>query len=59
MHMSFVVLTFYCGGIDEMRNIILLMHSLRFSTNNRNKMDKLQFAVAETITYEMVAICTH
>jgi len=57
--MSFVVLTFYRGGSDEMRNLILLMHSLRFGTNNRNKIDKLQFAVAETITYEVVTICTH
>jgi hypothetical protein len=42
-----------------MRNIILLMHSLRFGTNNCNKIDKLQFAVAETITDEVVAICMH
>jgi len=41
MHMSFVVLTFYRGGSDEVRNIILLMHSLRYGTNNRNKIDKL------------------
>lgn len=59
MHMSFVVLTFYRGGSDEIRYIILLMHSLRFGTNNCNKTDKLQFAVADTITYEMVAICMH
>jgi len=59
MHMSFVVLTFSRGGSDEMRNIILLMYSLRLGTNNRNKFDKLQFAVAETITYEVVAICMH
>jgi hypothetical protein len=57
--MSFVVLKLYRGGSDKMRNIFLLIHILRFGTNNRNRIDKLQFAVAETITYEVVAICLH
>ena len=59
MHMSFAVLKLYRGGSDKMRNIFVLIHSLRFDTNNHNKIDKLQFTVTETITYEVVAICLH
>jgi hypothetical protein len=59
MNMAFVVLTFYRGASDKIRNIILLIYSLRFVTNNHNRIDKLQFTVAETITYEPFAIYMH
>jgi hypothetical protein len=59
MNMSFVVLTLYRSASDDIRTIILLMHSFRFGTNNRNKTDKLRFTVADKITYELLPICMH
>jgi hypothetical protein len=57
--MSSVVLVFYCGADDKMWNKILLMRSSKFVTNNCNKIDKLQFTVAELITYKVFAIYMH
>jgi hypothetical protein len=53
MHMPCMVLTFHPGANDEMRDIILFMSNLRCDTDNCNKIGKLQFTIAVTITHQL------